>query len=84
MENIEKCLACDKEISAEDIFMKINIDMYRLIYNHYEKEENFLVPNGPVKMTAKFYLCDKCSQGLMTSALKDMADAIIKSKNRKT
>ncbi len=76
MENNENCLVCDKEISTEDIFMRINIGMYRLIYNHYDKEENFLVPDGPVKMTVKFYLCDNCSQGLMTSALKYIAVAI--------
>lgn len=81
MENNEKCLVCDRYISDEDIFMRVNIDMYRLIYNQYEKEENFLVPDGPVKMTTKFYLCDNCSQGLMTSALKDIAINIVRGKD---
>ena len=72
MENNENCLACSKKILTEDIFMKVDIDMHRLIYNHYEKEKNFLVPDGPARMTAKFYLCDSCSRGLMTSALKDI------------
>lgn len=79
----EKCLACDKEILTEDIFMKINIDMHRLIYNQYEKEENFLVPDGPARMMAKFYLCNGCSQGLMMAAPKDLAVEIVRCKDRK-
>lgn len=83
MENNEKCLTCDKDILTGDIFMIIDIDMHRLICDYQKKEENFLVPNGHARMTAKFYLCDSCSQGLMTSALKDIAVAISKVKDRK-
>jgi hypothetical protein len=78
----EKCLVCGKDILTEDIFMKVNIDMHRLIYNENEKEKNFLIPDGPVRMTTKLYLCDNCSRGLMSSAPKDMAIAIVESKNK--
>jgi hypothetical protein len=78
----EKCLVCSKDILTEDIFMKVDIDMHRLIYNENEKEKNFLIPDGPARMTTKFYLCDNCSRGLMSSAPKDMAIAIIESKNK--
>ena len=75
------CIICDKEISSGDIFMKVEIDMKRLTYNETEDEKNFLVPNGPVHSTAKFYLCDICSHGLMRQSLKDIAMSIIKNKD---
>lgn len=74
-----KCIVCNKDISSGDIFMKIEIDMRRLIYNETEGENDFLVPE-----TAKFYLCDVCSQGLMMSAPKDIAMAIVEGRDRKT
>ena len=75
------CIICDKEISSGDIFMKIGIDMRRLIYDEIEGEENFLVPNGPIHSTAKFYLCEICSHEVMRQPIKDIAMAIVKSKN---
>lgn len=78
MEN--KCIVCNRDILNGDIFIKVDIDMRRLIYNEFEGEENFLVPDGPVHSKMKFYLCDKCSKDLMISAPKDMALAIVESK----
>jgi len=79
-----KCIVCNKDISSGDIFMKIEIDMRRLIYNETEGEDDFLVPDGPVHSTAKFYLCEVCSHGLMISAPKDIAIAIVEERDRKT
>lgn len=76
----DKCMTCDKDILNGDIFMKMDIDMHRLIYNEFEGEENFLVPDGPVRSKMKFYLCEKCSDGLMISATKDVATVIVKNK----
>ena len=75
----DQCIICDKEILSGDIFMKVKIDMRRLIYNETDNEEDFLVPDGPVHLETKFYLCDVCSQGLMRSAVKDLATAIVES-----
>ena len=79
----DKCIICDKEILSGDIFMKVKIDMRRLIYDETDSEDNFLVPDGPVHSTAKFYVCDICSHDLMTSAIKDIAAAIIENKDMK-
>lgn len=76
----DKCIICNREILNGDIFMKIDIDMHRLIYNEFESEENFLVPDGPVRSKMKFFSCDKCFDGIMESAPKDIAIAIIESK----
>ena len=56
-----KCIVCEKEISDGDIFTKVEIDMRRLIYNETDDEENFLIPNGPIHLEEKFYLCGVCS-----------------------
>lgn len=77
----DECVVCSKNISTGDIFMKVEIDMRRLIYNEFEGEENFLIPNGPVHATTKLYLCDTCSQDIMMSIPKDLAMALIKSKD---
>lgn len=72
-----KCLLCDKEILEGEIFMMIKIDMRRLIYDTFEGEENFLVPNGPVHSTVKLALCGSCTpKTMMSSAPKDMAFAL--------
>jgi len=72
-----KCIICDKNIPDGDIFMMIKIDMRRLIYNTFESENNFLVPDGPVHSTATLVLCENCgSKDMMLSASKDMATAL--------
>ena len=77
----DKCIVCNKDISDEDIFTKVKIDMRSLIYDDTRHEEDFLVPNGPIHLTEKFYLCDICSHGLMTHSVKDIATAIVKSRH---
>ena len=79
----DRCIICDKEISSGDIFMKVTIDMRRLIYNKTDNEKDFLVPDGPVHLKAKFYLCEICSKDLMGSAIKDIAVAIVESNQKK-
>lgn len=77
-EQNEKCVVCNKEILCGDIFTKVEMDMHRLIYNEFEGEENFLrVPDGAVHSKVKFYLCDSCSNGLLTAATKDIAVATV-------
>ena len=51
------------------LLMKMEIDMRRLIYNEAGDEKKFLVPNGPVHLKEKFYLCHTCSHGLMRMAI---------------
>lgn len=80
----DKCVICEKEISSGDIFMKVELDMRRLIYDENEDEESFLIPNGPIHLEEKFYLCDICSHGLMRSTPKDIAVAIARNKDMKT
>lgn len=72
-----KCIICDKDILSGDIFMKIEIDMRRLIYDKTGNEKDFIIPNGPVHSVVKFSVCDTCSNGIMTLAPKDIAMAII-------
>lgn len=74
----DKCIICERDISNGDIFTKVELDIHRLIYNEKEDEKNFLVPNGPIHLTEKFYLCSICSHGLMRSIPKDLAKAITK------
>ena len=73
-----KCIVCDKDISDEDIFTKVEINMHSLIYDDTRREKDFLVPNGPIHLTEKFYLCNICSHGLMAHSVKDIATAIVK------
>jgi len=80
----DKCIVCEKEISSGDIFMKVELDMRRLVYDENEDEENFLIPNGPIHLEEKFYLCQVCSHSLMRSTPKDIAVAISRSKDMKT
>lgn len=77
----DKCMVCGKNIYNGDIFTKVDIDMHRLIYNEFEGENNFLVPNGLVHTTEKFYLCEDCSQNIMKLTPKYIAEAIVKSKD---
>ena len=74
----DKCIICNKGLSRGDIFTKVEIDIHRLIYDETKREGDLLVPNGPIHLTEKFYLCDVCSHDLMISSTKDMANAIVK------
>ena len=49
----DECIICNKEISRGDIFMKMKIDMRRLIYNETENEEDFLIPDGLTRPSLK-------------------------------
>ena len=71
------CVNCDKEILSGDIFMKLSIDMLRLIYDEVEQEEKFLVPDGPVRLKVKIYLCDNCSRNFMKLSSEEIAKAIV-------
>lgn len=73
----KKCVVCNKEINDGDIFTQIKIDMRRLTYDKSKDEKDFLVPDGPVSSFAKFELCENCSKGIMTFAIKDVAVSIV-------
>jgi len=75
-----KCIICNKKISSGDIFISVEIDVKRLVYNETEGEKNFLVPDGPVHSVVKFHLCDDCSNSIMMSTPKDIANAIVENK----
>jgi hypothetical protein len=72
-----KCIICDKELLDGEIFVSVGMDAKRLIYNTTDGEENFLVPDGTVHSVIKFYLCNICSDGIMTTTPKDVANAIV-------
>lgn len=80
----DKCAVCNKDILVGDIFMNVEIDMRRLIYSESREEENFLMPDGPVHSKARFYICNICHRDIMISSCKDLATAIVKSRDMKT
>lgn len=72
-----ECIACNKDILNGDIFVMIKIDIRRLIYNTFEDEENFLVPNGPVHSVVNLPLCENCRpRDLMNLSPKDMVTVL--------